>query len=248
MTRRRTVRRNGVLIGALPALVILSGACGDASSDPTAVLMAEETRAALQVAGELPSLPDLVRIHGVREGPALEGADRWVQSWGAPEGNGPGLRNQAYALAAPGLAAAMLAPAVTDFLRDVDEAVTAAESLGADRSLPDPVIGRIGAARRLVDDAHRAWERGEGSRAIRLGLGASDRLRSLAPERVVVRLLDRAREALRRNRGADSYTAQELRRADRLIRGARAALDAGDLPRAVRRAFYACQVLGLTVR
>lgn len=240
-------RRDPLLAGVVAVLVLAAGACSDASSDPTAVLMAEETRAALHLAGELPSLPDLVSRHGVEDRQALEGVDRWVESWAAPASEQAELRNRAHALAAPALARAITEPALTDFLREVDRAVAAAEELDAERPLPEPVASRIQGARRLVDDAYRARERPDRARAIRRGLSAGDRLRSLAPERVAVTLLERAEEALRRNRGLDAYTPQELRRADRLIRTARQALESGDLPRAVRRAFYACQVLGLTV-
>ena len=50
--------------------------------------------------------------------------------------------------------------------------------------------------------------------------------------------------ALGRIRGDDPYPEENLTRARRLTRGARLALAEGDLSRAIRRAFYACQLLG----
>lgn len=240
--------RNPVPAGIVALVLLSASGCADASSDPTAVLMAEETQAALQVTGDLPSVPELGERYGVAESTTREGVDRWIESWGAPERDGSRLRNEAYALVAPELAAAMPDPALAGFLRDVDVAVTAAEALGRERPLPVPVGARVQDARALVDDAFRETERGDRETGLRRALAAADRLRSLMPERVALRLVERAEGALRRNAGPDSYTPTELRRADRLIRGARQALDSGDLARAVRRAFYACQILGVSVR
>lgn len=233
---------------AVLALLSVWGCADDASSDPAAVLLAEETQAALLIRGELPSVSGLGDRYAVGEGATHEGIDRWIESWGVSDREGLRLRNEAYALVAPELAAAMSDVALAGLLRDVDAAVSAAESLGRERPLPAAVGRRIQEARRLVDESFLARERAEREAALRLAMSAADGLRSLMPERVAARLVERAEEALRRNAGPDSYTPTELRRADRLIRGAREALESGDPARAVRRAFYACQVLGVSVR
>jgi hypothetical protein len=70
-------------------------------------------------------------------------------------------------------------------------------------------------------------------------LGTSD------SEQLAVALADLAAEGLRRTEGSDAYTEQELSRIRRLTGGAREALEEGDYPRAIRRAYYACRLLGV---
>ena len=82
-------------------------------------------------------------------------------------------------------------------------------------------------------------------------LQAADLLREVGPEAVSRMLLARAETQLEQLRarasGDDSARGvpEQVGRGQRLIRGAHEALEEGDYMRAIRRAFYACQVLGV---
>lgn len=65
------------------------------------------------------------------------------------------------------------------------------------------------------------------------------------PELLATTLADLAEEGLRRTEGSAAYSEQELSRIRRLTGGAREALEEGDYPRAIRRAYYACRLLGV---
>ena len=108
---------------AFPLLPILAAgaalACGDAPTAPAALVVTPETEAALTVAAELPALPGLVE-RAIRGSAARGGADadrelRLLRArilWRAAEAAGEAaeaapLREAAYALAAPALAAAL---------------------------------------------------------------------------------------------------------------------------------------------
>jgi len=73
---------------------------------------------------------------------------------------------------------------------------------------------------------------------------AADALWQVSPRQVATELIERAEKFLGRNPAFGSYSQEELIRIRRLMYGASEALDAGDYPRAIRRAYYACQLLG----
>ncbi len=80
--------------------------------------------------------------------------------------------------------------------------------------------------------------------ALFLTMQSADLLREASPQVVATSLVVEAEIALGRIPTDDPYPDENLTRARRLTRGARLALAEGDLPRAIRRAFYACQLLG----
>lgn len=85
---------------------------------------------------------------------------------------------------------------------------------------------------------------GEGQVAELLA-GLESDLGTTDPELLATTLADLADEGLRRTEGSATYSEQELTRIRRLTGGAREALDEGDYPRAIRRAYYACRLLGV---
>ena len=85
---------------------------------------------------------------------------------------------------------------------------------------------------------------GDGWAAIEAMLRSADALRSVSPYQVASGLLNRARMSLRRIGELPSYSQEELAQIRRLTSGAEEAFADGDYPRAIRRAYYACQLLG----
>ena len=86
----------------LPFLLVAlmaAGACADAVSDPMAALMAQETRAALDFGGAVPSLADVwVESGGILDEVPVT---RWEDSWELPAREGRALRALVYDDAVP---------------------------------------------------------------------------------------------------------------------------------------------------
>jgi hypothetical protein len=110
----------------------------------------------------------------------------------------------------------------------------------------ETVSSALQSARTLQSEAAGALERGEGETALILAFRTADVLWEVTPERVATDLIEKANEALGRNQRPGAYSEEELTRIRRLMYGASEALDEGDYPRAIRRAYYACQLLGTT--
>lgn len=219
--------------------------CGDASSDPLAVMVAAETHGALAVAEELPALPDLT-AQTLPEGVSDAALEQWKRSWELGE-EGEALRMDAYVATVPRLAPALGVRGVGAVLAPVVATVAAGEAMEA-AQLPGFVVDGTRRGRTLVDEADRALAAGDVGRALLLTLEAADVLRALGPQEVARDLVSRAEEALGRIDPARPYSRLELERSRHLVTSAEAALDRNDYLRAIRRAFYACQLLGVELR
>lgn len=219
-------------------------ACHDASSDPMAVLLTEETRSALATEAHLPTLASLAAEARAEE--SLSGPmDLWEDSWQRPLPEGRALRLEAYQAAAPRLAGALGRAGVEGSVASLDGVLDAAGSLDAE-SLGPRIAQHLELAREEQVAAATALREGREAEALVRSLQGSDILREVGPESVVRLLIDQADGALERLEDDGPRTAGvDLRRGERLIRGARLALESGDYVRAIRRAFYACQVLGV---
>jgi hypothetical protein len=232
------------------AAMALSG-CGDAHLDPMAVIQTEETRSVLALTADLPALPELAERPGV-EGDMGDAVTRWTASWHRPLDAGRAMRDRAYGDASVVAADAVGEAGIRGMVGQVDAALAVAEPLLAGD--PDPEIAAgILRARLLRDEAVRSLAAGRLAVAMRDVLGASDALRELGPQAVARALLARAEEALAREAHAEAGTEGgvsdlDLERGEHLVLSARLALDDQDWTRAVRRAYYACQLLGATVR
>lgn len=232
----------------LLALVPLTG-CRDAASDPMALVVTEETRGALSLDAEIPSVTSVAervreatdsisdeRLHGW--------SGQWQASWLADDGQGRQARTRVYDDAAAPLAGALGPHGVRRTVRTV--AAVMASAAGADLSrLPEAYRRRVEEARSLTERAERSLEAGRSVDALRSALEAGDRLRDISPRRVAVGLLARAEEARRRIPEISTYSNQEKERIARLVRNARYALEAGDYTLAIHRAYYACRLLGV---
>lgn len=223
--------------------------CDDASTGPSALVVAAETEAALSVSGALPTLPIVVeravgRIDVEPEAAsALEWArSLWVDAEAAPDpAAAEALRRSAYEAAAPVLARTFKPEDIAALRETLDHWVEAAGTAANGAELPEVEAAlRAGAA--LLAHAGRLERQGRVEQSVRALLEASDRLRETTPRAVALRLIQQARERLA-SADADRIGEVDRRRAERLLNGAREALDGGDTVRAIRRAYYARQLL-----
>ncbi len=127
-------------------------------------------------------------------------------------------------------------------LEELDHVLEAVGSL-AGEALPEGLALHLARAREEREQATRALEVGDRTGAIRHLLEASDVLWHLTPERVATWLVVEAEAGLRRNGDDGAYTQETRERAQRLLAGARKALDDGASVRALERAWYAVQLL-----
>jgi hypothetical protein len=234
-------------IGVCLLAALTGAACRDSSADPMSLILSDETWGVLATEGHLPSLGVLVAQSAVQ--PQLaETAQRWSSSWELPAEAGRAIRSAAYESVAAPLATALGEQAVAGHVEALGDVLAAAAELDAGRIDGDG-SGNVEAATLRHQEAVTALAAGRHAEALEHTLQASDLLRELGAEGVTRMLLARAEREITRLGGAEALSAEspseELLRGQRLVRGAEQALAEGDYLRAIQRAFYACQVLGL---
>ena len=227
------------------AVISLSG-CEDASSDPLGVILSERGLSELAVDAGLPSLESLAA-----EAALETSLDGWIESWrGSWERSvleGREVRLRAYNESADPLADALGGQAVVRTVLTVEEAVAAAASLDGE-TLGARLSEQVDLARAAQEQAVLALEQLREADALVNALIAVDLLREVGPESVVRVLIAQAATRFERlsAQGAEAdVSSEDLGRGRRLLQGARLALEAGEYALAIRRAYYACQVLGL---
>jgi hypothetical protein len=233
------------------------------------VILTEETRSVLAAEASLPSLPRLAE--GAPDGDALDAAvESWSESWDLPVQEGRQVRTRLSAEAAGPLARSIGPAAVSTAVRTVGETLDAASALRTE-GLATGIVENLERAEVEHAEAVAALAAGREGEALGAALEAADLIREVGPESVTRLLLARAEsrlEALEAVNGkprtptvAEQVAAAalgedgdagdpdgeqiDLERGRRLIRGAQLALEQGDFVRAIQRAYYACQVLGL---
>lgn len=220
------------------------GGCRDAGTDPVAALVAGETRGALALRDELPALPDLAVRAGLDD---VEGAvELWESSWAGVEADGRSVRAEAYRRAAPALAEALGRFSAERLRSDVGLALNAVGTL-EEGSLDARLAAEVDRARALHLQAGRSLEEGDLVGAYAGEMAASDALRAVAPPAIARSLVIGAEAALEADAEA-RMTDVDADRVRRLVEGARLAMEAEDWSRAIRRAFYASQMLELAGR
>ena len=205
------------------------------------VLVAPETSGAVVFAEALSTVPRLLTEHGL----ALEGAteaEAWWDSWAMEDSEGAELRSKVCPSAAQRLFPHLGLAGTQDVL---DRNTSSLSSVDAVGSLieSETISEALRRARALHSKAWRALGEGDGEGALRLS--TADALWEVSPPQVATTLIGKANDALGRNPGSASYSYEELTRIRRLTYGATEALAQGDYPRAIRRAYYACQLLGV---
>jgi hypothetical protein len=209
-------------------------------------MVAPETHGAILFSGDLPSVPHLLSTEGLESAASAE-AEAWWESWTLGKAEGERLRAQIYPSTVGHLFPVLGEAGVRGLLTHQDAALGAVQTASA-LVTSEAVQSSLAKARRLHDDALFQEERGDAKGALLLAIQSVDALWEISPHQVAADLLERATSATGRNDLAVSYSEQELTRIRRLTSGAEEALDAGDYPRAIRRAYYACQLLGAGFR
>ncbi len=237
-----SVRSRSLALPPLLGVVLWIGACADAVSDPMAALMAQETRAAIDLGGPVPSLTEIWVASGgfFDETPVV----RWEESWELSPAEGRALRAQVYDDALPLLYGRLGEGDVQRLLVDVDSTFARVDRLSA-LGVPERLSRRLDSAREMLTWAWILAEEGEGPPSLAAALQASDYLREVTPPHVAAQLLSSAEGGLGRISAEDSYSGEVLGRAARLIDVAREAIREGDYARAIRGSFYACVLLGV---
>lgn len=241
----------------LPLLFAVIAACSDAPDAPTALLVTPETHAALAVGSSLPGLPELA---AAADSAALAPPDAaglaqarrlWASADSAPDApSARALRAQANRVAAPILAISLDSVALTAAQQKLQRwsELAGAALRGAD--LPE-LAHAVADGGALLQRAREAARSGDRAGAVLATLDASERLAETTPRAVALRLTSAdefALDALRRTVGPrdGDGAIHRAERIERLVRGAREAIAAGKYDVAIRRAYYARQLLGQT--
>jgi hypothetical protein len=205
--------------------------------------VASETDGAVALSGGLTTIPELVEAQGIQ---AVGQADvnAWWESWGLSESDGARIREGLYPSVSARVYPLLTFRGVTELLAQNEESLRAAKGVGEVLENAEIELA-LESALRLHSMAWTALEEGDGEGALGLALRSADALRLVSPHHVASELLSRAEEFLRRNDESLTYPLEELTRIRRLTNGARESLADGDYPRAIRRAYYACQLMGV---
>jgi hypothetical protein len=229
-------------LGVCVAWTLSLSACEDMGNDPLAMAVAPETHGAVLLSDGLPTAPELFSEHDL-VGQGGEELNGWWDSWDLDRRDGRRIRTELYPSLAGRLFPYLLEDGVADLLARNEKSLRAVQSAEI-LLVAKAVEAATEHAWHLHNLAVSALERGRGELALVHAFASADAIREVSPEQVAGALLHQAREALRRNKDAESYSEEELIRIRRLTGGAEQALEAGDYPRAIRRAYYACQLLG----
>ncbi|MDT8342078.1 MAG: hypothetical protein RQ751_11255 [Longimicrobiales bacterium] len=221
------------VLAAAGILAALAAACHDSPSDPLSGITTVETAPSLAITREVPTL-DRLAGGGAGSGELAEAVREWRASWDDPDGEVWRVAARARALpelhARTGDRGAQRALAELFWLRGETE---------RHALLPAELRGPLDEARLLLDRGEAALEAGRGEEALGWALAAADRVRAVTSEAVARRLMGQG-ERLLADPPAEGV---DVERARHLMNGAHRALAAGDYPLAIRRAYYARQVV-----
>lgn len=221
---------------AIVGTLAVATGCQDAPTDPMVGVVAEDVGGALALGVELPS-PAAVASS---EASAAAAARAWEASWSLPPEAGRTQRESTYRPVAEALA---LSPAdVAEGLDRLGAALSAVDALGVE-ALPPGVRDAVHRADALRSRALRALRAGDTASAAEDLLRGSDALREVGPRAMALAWVSEAEAMLGRISADGSYSTVDVERARRLAHGARIALRDGDFARAIRRAYYARQLL-----
>ena len=237
---RHTLSARLARVGCLLVVSVAFASCRDAPSDPLASLVSLETAPAVAVPVELPSLAELAMRVDVRDelGPVLEA---WVAGWEEEDEDlGRGARDEAIRQATPALRDALGTGGVASTLQPLFEV---GRDLGQIEDVPADLAPRLAEVQSLIEDTRVALDEGRFDRALTAGLQASDRIRALGPRAVARTLISRADRALMRATVGETLDPRSMSRGERLLTGARRALEEDEVDLAIQRGYYAVQVL-----
>ena len=231
-------------IGTCVFSTLWLSACADDAEGPLAIAVAAETHGALFSGEDLPTVPRVLADNGLDREAAVE-SDAWTDSWTMDDPAGTELRETVYMSSAQRLVPVLGTEGVQEVLERAGTSISAVESV-ASLGLSALITDVQTRARALHGRGRTALESGRPEDALVFAFRASDALWEVNPRKVARDLLTTAEEEIGRNEGPDSYSEEELIRIRRLVYGASEAIEEGDYPRAIRRAYYACQLLGVS--
>ncbi len=240
--------RRGIAI-PLAVMLAFAAACEDVVTEPDGFVLAEEAAAVLRSAADLPALPDIIGeagASGAETNLILVRADElWTEAAAENDlARASRRRASAIALATPHLAGLVTEPALDSIQDELRGWIGLAGGMLRHLSLPQ-VEAALNDAARLLARADVAEARDDHGTAVWLTLSASSRLVDTTPRVVARRMTLVVSEELERRRGADDLDAETFLRSERMVHGARQALDEEDYVRAIQRAYYAGQLLNL---
>lgn len=216
---------------------LLTG-CGDLEPIPRIEVETEEPVPSLRFADRLPSLASVSR-RWAPDMPLDDVLSRWEASWRAHGDEAALARQEAVRAASGPLVLALpdgevdrVVTAVADALDDVQRALGGSPS-------PEALEGVLSAAAEASVRSRRALGSGDLADALSGALIAADHLRSASPASLGLAMVREAEAELRMNSVSRSYSEVTKLRVERLLAGAREALDNGDDAIALRRAWYA---------
>jgi len=221
-------------------LATIALGCADTTGTTRVEIVTEESIAALQFGGAIPSLEQVAAGWG-RDLVLEEPLRAWRDSWQHQRAQGSRARLEAIRAAAPLLADRMTAGDLATVLDPFDRAVRGVENLLGD-TFPPGLLPTLEEARAHRDQAWAALavdERGDALEHILLG---GDVLRSGSVGTLARELITCASALQRSFSGLGPYP-EVSDRAERLILGARVALDEGGEVIALRRAWYGFRLL-----
>lgn len=248
MPRIRLPSAPGLRPLLLASSLLFLGGCGDLDTGPPVQLRGDDPVPSLHLSTRLPTFGELAERwapHG-----ELEGLTRsWGEGWEMEAEPGARVRREAVEAGAALLAPRVPRSVVEQGLREVDEALRGAEAvLGAALTEhPELTLPLVEAARHR-DRAQEARARGDDEALLRHTLLASDLILGTTTEPLALLFIERARVELRRLSAADPYPSVTRERAERLLLGAREALETGEPALALQRAWYAVGLLRSTER
>ncbi|RMH11994.1 MAG: hypothetical protein D6701_14160 [Gemmatimonadetes bacterium] len=222
--------------------VALLAACGDSASAPLVSVVTAESRGAIEIAVPLPTPDRLAREVGLDE--ELDGALAvWEASWAATPERGGAVRDSVRMALAAGLATRVSARRAGEAAGELKRVVDDIGELPEGAVVPG-LAERLAEARDAVTRASLAAREGRVEEALQGTLAAADAVEALRPRRVAQALTAEVEALSRREGGLDAYPDETRGRIVRLLEGARDALLLEDYPRAIRRGYYACRLLG----
>ena len=223
----------------MPLAFVLAAlaACEDATTDPLARIVAEETAGALALGVDLPD-PGSWTVPDDAPPESADAVVRWLTSWDLPGDEGRGVRSLTYGPLAMLFVPELGRGGIGEQLDRLSEGVRRALELPG-LQLPERIRVRISEASNahtLARDALRAENLQDAMVQLLTG---SDALREVGPEAVARTMVSEVDAARRSISVGDAYSEQDIERVDRLLRGGREALSEQDWARAIRRAYYA---------
>ena len=218
-------------------LLVALSACEEATTDPLARLVAQETAGALALGVDLPH-PGSWIVPDDASAASADAVVRWSSSWDLPGDEGRGIRSLTYEPLATLFVRELGRGGIGEQLDRLSEGVRRALEL-PEIQLPERIRIRLSEAANAQVLAREALRTENLQTAMVQLLKGADALREVGPEAVARTMVSEVNT----ERGSisldDAYSEQDLERLDRLLQGGSEALSQQDWVRAIRRAFYA---------